>query len=141
MIMENPSRQVVEQRIRNRIIEYLEMLCRYHLDPPPWDLNETVNQWEDWVQSPAGADQFKSPTYSPTERKLLLEVDRALSAFCGVTPTAICDGDMALQGPEWTALIAAAGRALQEFSLRGRLSEDAEFNELPLSRNCPDSHS
>ena len=41
------SRKVVEQRVRNRLIEWLEVLTSYEADPPPFDLNELLNQWDD----------------------------------------------------------------------------------------------
>ncbi|MDP3230078.1 MAG: hypothetical protein Q8N13_19185 [Acidovorax sp.] len=121
MNTQSVSRQLVDQRIRNRLIEYLEVLANYENDPPPWNLNETINQWEDWVHSPATKEQFSSPIYTKFESELLVEVDCAWSVFANATLSTIQNDD--IQRPEWAAFIVSARRALGCLMHRGRLSE------------------
>ena len=97
-----PSRLLVEQRVRNRLIEYLEMVCAYESDPPPWDLNETVNQWDDWTggEKFLTEEHFPTPVYSREEAVSLVREHKSLSAFCDSTPQNIVDDLGAFQLPE-----------------------------------------
>ncbi|WP_084089742.1 hypothetical protein [Andreprevotia lacus] len=124
MSTESVSTQLVDQRVRNRIIEYLAMLATHESDPLAWDLAETINQWEDWVHSPAGEDQFLCPTYSPDECAHLVAVDKAWSAFADATPVLLGDDAAEMQRPEWRVLVLAACAALEVMMQRGRLPED-----------------
>lgn len=124
MSTQSVSSQTIDQRVRNRVIEYLEMLANYENDPPPWDINETVNQWEDWIVSPATRDQFPGPVYSELEALQLVEVDTAWTAFADAPPSSIQSDQLAKRCPEWVAFITAAKRALECLNLRGRLPED-----------------
>jgi hypothetical protein len=124
---ESVSHQIVDQRIRNRIFEYLEMLVAYESDPPPWDLNETINQWEDWVRSPVGEDQFQLPTYSQCESKQLVAVGKAMEAFIAATPQRILDTATEMKLPEWIALVQSANEALATLVQKGRMPEDHEI--------------
>lgn len=50
-----PSPRLVAQRIRNRIIEYLELASSFEAQqhaPIAHVPNEVINQWEDWVPTP-----------------------------------------------------------------------------------------
>jgi len=105
------------------VIEYLQMLCTHDSDPPPWDLNETLNQWEDWTSSD---DQFPVPPYTERERRLLGDVHIAWERFCNVTPQKIVDQEAAILRPEWKALMRAAEIALGELMRRGFQSESTE---------------
>jgi hypothetical protein len=127
MSSELASEQVVNQRIRSRIAEYLEMLVAYESDPSLWSLNETINQWEDWVRSPASEDQFPAPTYTQSECTHLIAVDRAWLAFADVTPQSLMDSVAEMKRPEWGALVQSAREALDVFMQRGRLPEDHEM--------------
>lgn len=111
---------VVEQRIRNRLIEWLEMLVNYQADPPPFDLNEVLNQWEDW--NPPGFT-YSACVYTTAEIELLSRVGRCWDAFCSATPQSIIDESAALQRSEWAELVSASKSALAVLQRRGRLSE------------------
>jgi len=116
--------------VRNRVIEYLQMLCAHEADPPPWDLNETLNQWEDWT---SGDDQFPVPPYTEHERQLLKNAHVAWDRFCGVAPANIVDQEAAMLRPEWENLMRAAESALGELLRRGVQSENAG-EQAPPSR-------
>ena len=117
------SRKVVEQRVRNRLIEWLEVLTSYEADPPPFDLNELINQWDDWSLRESS---YAADVYSATEVEHLSLVAAALEAFCKATPPSISMEADELVKPEWTKLVLAGRSALGELHLRGRLSEDLE---------------
>jgi len=106
--------------VRNRLIEYLEMIVDCERDPPPWDLNETLNQWEDW--NPPGA-RFEVPPYTGREGQLLDDVALAWGRLCDATPEVIFD---LFRSPEWAAFTVAARHALSALNERGRLSEEEE---------------
>ena len=117
------SRKVVEQRVRNRLIEWLEVLTSYEADPPQFDLNELLNQWDDWNPPESS---YAADVYSATEVEHLALVADALGGFCKATPPSISVEADALVTPKWTALVLAGRLALTELHLRGRLSEDVE---------------
>ena len=114
------------QRVRNRLIEYLTMIVFYETQPPPFDLNEALNQWEDWVTAPASSSHFPSPVYTSTERDLLVLVGNEWESFCNATPKIIRDEHVELQRAEWVRLQSAARAALIELRRRGGLADDVE---------------
>ena len=127
MSASDPSVRVVEQRIRNRLIEYLEMLITYEAGPRTVDLNEVINQWEDWNPPAHSQDsQFPEPTYTRSEAALLSLVAEAWEAFCVATPQNISSLSEVVRAPQWRSLVAAADSALHELLRRGKLSEESE---------------
>lgn len=119
----DPSPRLVEQRTRNRLIEWLEVLVSYQSDPPGFDLNELLNQWEDW--SP---DSYVHPpaVYTQSEAEQLSLVANNWEAFCQATPKSISSEPGEFMKPEWAALVACAQAALAELMRRGRLSDEVE---------------
>ena len=103
------------------------MLIEYESDPPPFGLNEVLNQWEDWVPSRAGPDDFPEPTYTHIEAGLLVKVYDAWDSFCNATPQTIADEPAALNTRQWSALVATGRSALGVLGKRGRLSEEDEI--------------
>ena len=61
---ERASRQLVHQRIRNRLIEYFELLSSeadlldYEASVPINLFAEIINQWEDWLAEPTNYAQI-----------------------------------------------------------------------------------
>ncbi|MGR8933380.1 MAG: hypothetical protein ACU837_03210 [Gammaproteobacteria bacterium] len=123
---ENPSIRIVEQRIRNRLFEYLEMVVEFQDEHPPFDMNEALNQWEDWVMRPVPADAWEPPTYTLQEAHCLRQVDAAWEALCDATPRTIVDERSVLETPEWSAFAAASAAGLHEMRKRGKLPEEWE---------------
>lgn len=117
------SIKVVEQRVRNRRIEWLEALTSYESDPPQFDLNELINQWDDW--SPKNSPDMVD-VYTATEVEHLSLVAEALEEFCKATPPCMSIEADELVKPEWAKLVMAGRSALSELRLRGRLSEEFE---------------
>jgi hypothetical protein len=68
---DEPSRRVVEQRVRNRIIEYLEPASSFEAQQQyerdvaiahvPYEL---INQWEDWVHKDPREDRDLSDVHA-----------------------------------------------------------------------------
>lgn len=130
---DKPSRRVVEQRVRNRIIEYLELASSfeaqqvYERDVPivhvPY---EVINQWKDWVHKDPREDRDLSDVYDGAEVEAMCQFhaawDDAVSAVSEDFP--LLSEVQAL--PEWYRLREAAASALSVFMRRGKMSEDHE---------------
>jgi len=126
-----PSRRVVEQRIRNRIIEYLELASSYEMQrdyqarAPVSVPSEVINQWEDWVHRP-DFPPITSPVFSREEREAIAAFHQTWNAVADSTPNLLPSIEETLALPQWRELATAAARALQAFGVRGRLPEDRE---------------
>jgi hypothetical protein len=80
---DKPSRRVVEQRVRNRIIEYLELASSfetqqgYERDVPIAHISyEVISQWEDWVHKDPREDPDLSDVYEWAEQRRCLRSRR-----------------------------------------------------------------
>jgi len=125
MANENVPPRIVEQRIRNRIIQYLEMISTYENDPPPFDLNEVLNQWNDWVNDECSVaeEEFPIPTYSLPERSALIVVNMAFNVLCKATPGIIEHEQKVLESHEWHDFVDASRHAMATLLIRGFFSE------------------
>jgi hypothetical protein len=126
-----PTRQVVLQRIRNRIIEYLELASsfdgqreyqsRAHVPVP----QEIINQWEDWVRGPSDP-AFAEPVFSAAERDAVARFHKIWDEIASSTPDPMPSLDALFVTAAWQQLRDAALDALRVFRIRGRLPEDKE---------------
>src|SRR4029077_8291545 len=126
MAIDQPSETVVLQRIRNRIIEYLEAASVPNNWPAAFSTPvELIEQWEDWVQ-PAWPSHFGPPVFATEEveamRRFYVAWDRAANAVVG----ADARFEELLPLDEWRDVASAARNALEVFVVRGRFSEDEE---------------
>jgi hypothetical protein len=132
---DNPSRQVVLQRVRNRIIEYLDVACsaeaqrHYERDVPIAHVPaEMFCWWEDFVSPPTWQD-FTGPVFSPNEIAAMRTFGAVWERVSSEVPEPLPHTIEHLLGTEpWTRLMAAAGSALEVFRERGRFSEDVEVS-------------
>ena len=122
-----PSKLLVQQRVRNRIFEYLEGVEEYPRARGVWDLNELINEWESWVDHPFLPRDYPPPAFSADEVTALAITHDAWLAFSDSTPQDIKDERAALSMPEWKAFVDACCAAIKVFQVRGRLREDAEI--------------
>lgn len=118
--------QLVHQRIRNRIIETLEIIVESEVSVPAYGFDELVNDWDDYVRIEMPDDEFPTPVYTATEIALMRDVTRAVDALSKATPQSIPNDDATLALPEWGQLVATAQNALGEMLKRGKLSEECE---------------
>ncbi|MGQ0844784.1 MAG: hypothetical protein ACT4QF_11675 [Sporichthyaceae bacterium] len=127
-----PSERVVDRRVRNRVIEYLELASSFegqreyaarapsYVDIP----NEVVNQWDDWVR-PSDLDG-EAAVYTAAEVQTMSSYLEALDRANAAVVDSYPDLAHVQTLPEWQALREAALDALAVFAVRGRLSEDVE---------------
>ena len=116
--------KLVEQRIRNRIYEYVASVAEYPANRGVWDLNELVNEWEMYVADPFHTQAFPAPTFTQIEVAAVAKVHTAWLAFADATPHTIKDESQAMKTPEWPLLVDACRDACSTFSLRGKLAEE-----------------
>jgi hypothetical protein len=116
---------LVEQRIRNRIYEYVESVAEYPRNRGVWDLNEAVNEWEMYVDDPFERAAFPAPAFDPTEVDAIAHVHAAWLAFADSTPHTITEETRAMATLQWRALAEACRRACLVFAVRGKLPEEA----------------
>lgn len=129
---DRPSRPVVEQRIRNRLIEYFDWVSSFEEQrrlqeevPAVSVAGEVCNQWGDWVREPVTADSF-GPVYSPDEVEAMLAYESVMARAIDET-TDVWDPLESFQAlPIWEELRRAAAEALTVFLRRGTLPEDHE---------------
>jgi hypothetical protein len=126
---EAPSQLLVEQRVRNRIFEYLQGVTEYHRSPGAWDLNQLINEWETWVDHPFLPADFPPPAFSADEVAALAITHVAWLAFADSTAKDIKDDREPLSLPEWKTFVDACSDAIRVFRVRGRLREDAEIGQ------------
>jgi hypothetical protein len=128
-----PSPRLIEQRIRNRIIEYLELASSFEaqstLDATTIAHvpNEVINEWDDWNP----VDQSRWPgrlgePYSDAEIAAMQTFHAEWEWVLDHTPDPLPALSDLQQAPEWQRLREAAEAALRPFNARGRLSEDHE---------------
>lgn len=134
MTQDQPSSRVVEQRIRNRVIEHLDVVASYSEQDeyarvaPVYIPYELINQWEDWVLADPRTDSSVLKVYSEAEREALGAVQHAWKAAADALPNDYPSLESAQAMPEWAAWRDAAASALKVFSARGRMSEEEEQN-------------
>ena len=118
--------QLVEQRIRNRLIEYVEWVQEYEgASEPRLGMNELLNQWEDFITRPVDESNFPAPVFTGNEVSALNLLDAAWEVLCSATPDHIAynsDSDV-FKLREWANFFDSAGDAVEVFHRRGKLSE------------------
>jgi len=119
--------RLVEQRIRNRLFEYIEWVVESERMLPDLGLNELLNQWEDWISRPVEVDSFPAPVFTEPETRALRALDATWDLFCSATPTTIVDERAAMSTPQWRDFVAAAKAAAVVFRVRGRFPEDVKL--------------
>jgi len=119
-----PSKQLVLQRVRNRIIEYFELAA----DPQAqaqFGPNTIINYWQDW-QDLLYASRLPEPVFSASEHSAMQAFDLAWHTAADTTSNPM-PSIVELRGnPIWQLLTSSAASALAVFAVRGRLPEDHE---------------
>jgi hypothetical protein len=129
---DQPSPLVVEQRIRNRLIEYFEWASsfgeqRAYQDVAPVPVaGEVFEQWDDWTPEPVTADSF-GPVCSRDEVEAMLSYDSVHARAIVETPHVWEPLETFQTLPIWEELRQAAADALTVFRRRGTFPEDHEI--------------
>ena len=76
---------IISQRIRNRIIEYLEFVEVVNAETWQLKTSDVVNLWEGYVYRPVSRSDFSTPTYTSNEVDALLAFDASWELFCDKT--------------------------------------------------------
>lgn len=127
-----PSQQLIRQRIRNRVIEQLELLASYDLQ---WRLEsveyapyEAINGWEDRVGTPR-PDDFVEPVFSSDEVDAVGRVHEAWEQAATELPADYPPLETVQAQPYWQNLREVSAEALGVFARRGKLSENVEIGQ------------
>jgi hypothetical protein len=122
--------RVMLQRVRNRLIEYLEVAASFQAQQafleqsPDLDVpNEIIQQWSDWV-SPDWRKELLAPVFSEDELLAISQFQTIWQAISQdlvqpLPPLAILQ-----HSPLWEKLRQSAQHTLLIFMSRGLLSED-----------------
>lgn len=124
---DTPSVRVVEQRVRNRIIECLEYLAMGDKGVRRISAQEYFNWFDGWVHRHKST--FGLSTLNVDEKSILLNVLNLMDAAARKPDRedALGDDDESFIATGWPARIApVAAEALAVFERRGRFSEDVE---------------
>lgn len=131
------SARVVEQRVRNRIIEYFSTVGsiaeeqHYERTAPPY-VNipyEIINQWEDWVPTDPRSTRYEPlSTLSDDEIQALREYQGAWERAAAAVPQTGPSLAEVQRLPEWRNLTQSAASAAAVFARRGLLPEDREVD-------------
>jgi hypothetical protein len=128
-----PSKRVVDQRIRNRIIEYFELAASYESQlayerdvPIAHVPYEVINQWEDWVP-PAPMKMVNDlRVFSTAELQAIEDFQPVWEATAAAVPDDYPPLSAVQALPAWDELRRQALIALGVFQVRGKLPEDQE---------------
>lgn len=117
--------QLLEQRIRNRLIEYVEWVRDYERESEPrLGMSELINQWEDFITRPICDANFPAPSFAVDEIEALKRLDNSWELLCSATPKHIGNDFEVFKMSEWAAFVACAVEAARVFHMRGKLPED-----------------
>lgn len=131
LMPKEPPKEVVERRVRNRIIDYLELMTsqedqeEYQRKVPYVNIpSELINQWEDWVPRTIPKGYYAEPVYTPAEAEAILAYHKTWDSVADRLPPGRQSLEEFVQTAEWRELRDAAVKALSVFQPRGRLPED-----------------
>lgn len=128
-MIDTPSERIVQQRLRNRIIESLELAAsiedqgEYQRRVPFVDVPvEVIHKWEDFVGQDWRRYYAAGDVFTPSEIDAIAEFDAVWNDVAERIPDLPLE---ALAGTaDWKRLMEAANNSLQVFLRRGPLPED-----------------
>ncbi|WMW80594.1 VOC family protein [Undibacterium cyanobacteriorum] len=132
--MPRPSERILLQRVRNQLIDYLEVASsfraqrEYQEQAPQVQVSlEIVEQWADWV-GPDWEQQFTAPVFSEAERQAIAQYQLRWDALRKCLPETMPPLSEIQKNPVWEELRFAASAAYACFVRVGRLSESEEYS-------------
>jgi hypothetical protein len=125
------SPRILEQRVRNRVIEALELAASFEAQaayeravPFVNTPYEVINGFADWVSTDPRLDPSTLAVYTAEEVKSLLAFSDAWDTAARALPDDYPSVSVAQSLPEWSRLRATALMALAVFGDRGKMPED-----------------
>lgn len=137
---DQPSSLLVDQRIRNRVIEYLDLVSSFEAQleyqsavPQVSVPSEVIDQWEDWVHRDPREHEDYPVVCSPEEVEALRAFQSAWESAADNLPNPLpplheCQTLKAWQGLRDAALVASA-----VFAVQGQQSDDEVVDPRSLS--------
>jgi len=132
---ERPSRRVVDQRIRNRVIEYFEVAASFEAQrkcerdiPIVHVPYEVISEWKDWVWKDPRQDSDLPGIYTQEEFQALCDYQVVWEVATKAVPDDFPSLAQVQALPDWGKLRSTAESALAVFGRRGKMPED---NEVP----------
>lgn len=122
--MDEISNQLLYQRLRNRVIELLELYSTFE-DIAQFGSFETIEKVFDWL--PIDFD-IVPLVFSEQEKETVIGFIRLVGEASDATQENTWDVDYFRSSKEWCQLRHFAESALQTFLARGRFSEDEEVS-------------
>lgn len=129
------SDRLIEQRIRNRIIEYLELASsfedqrRYEHDAPVAHVPyEVINQWGDQVWKHPSENPYRLDIYDAAEVEALVLYQEVLEAVARAVPDDYPGLTDVQAMPEWRLLRDTAQHTFGVLMRRGKFPEDREID-------------
>ncbi|MEC3953194.1 hypothetical protein VMT65_09160 [Nocardia sp. CDC153] len=126
-IRDRPSERIVEQRLRNRTMEALEILADGEESVRAWGDAEYINRFFDTIDDDSPWRWREWSTFTPAEVTALDKVQRILLDACDATVGLTSEEFIAAGWPARIEPIAAA--ALELMRERGRFHEDREEDQ------------
>jgi hypothetical protein len=123
---ESPSKQLVLQRIRNRIMDWFEWAVGFESNSGGWSLNNLINEWEMDVSEPFNPNYYTFPVFVPEEVEAMASVHQSWLAFTAAATPSILNEQQVFTLSEWKSLVTTCSKAISVFQIRGRLSEVVE---------------
>ena len=123
--MDDISEILLNQRIRNRIIEVLQIYASLD-NQKIFGSSEVVNLWDDWVDVER-LKNYTEPVFSSHEQRGISEFHKNWMQICDNTPDEMPNIDELMINQEWLQLVNSAKEALTILMIRGVLSEDKEI--------------
>ena len=128
---ESITKESLNKRIRNRIIEYLEWVSSenevllYQIKVPHVNIsNEIFNQWDDWItESIFSESNYPESIYTEEERNAMKSFHQTWEVTVEKVPLYILT-DNFIKTKEYHQISAAAATTLSVFMKRGKLLED-----------------
>lgn len=118
------SDRVILQRLRNRVMESLEML-RDGVSVDEIGTAEVINIWYDYVDGEERLSFFREAVFTEEELASINEMMEVMETNCEAVPCTWAQRDLAFCEP-WSNIVFTANKALLVFEKRGRFDEDRE---------------
>lgn len=129
--MEEPSDRLIDQRLRNRIIDVVSTLADGNDGVLREWPTEYFEMFYDYIPHGRDGVMRRNSAMSEEERQSLLDVSEILDEACDATPQTMTPDELIQTG--WPKRIQpVAKRALEIMSRHGRFSEDEEQDKPSL---------